>query len=83
MSNSLLIKVRDVHVEAKQEEAQEGEGLFQDIKKVTTPGHIAQSILETQWKSLFSGVVVVKISFLDDNLAVFNLDLLGRVAGRE
>mmetsp|Transcript_6183 Transcript_6183/g.9645 ORF Transcript_6183/g.9645 Transcript_6183/m.9645 type:complete len:278 (-) Transcript_6183:86-919(-) len=84
VSNSLLIKVSNVKVERSQEETQvQGEeGLFQDIKNAAAPQSIAQSILETQWKSLFSGTVVVRINFLDDNLAVFDLDFLGRVTGR-
>ncbi len=85
VSNSLLIKVSNVKVERSQEETQvQGEeGLFQDIKNAAAPQSIAQSILETQWKSLFSGTVVVRINFLDDNLAVFDLDFLGRVTGRQ
>lgn len=87
VSNSLLIKVSNVKVERSQEVIQEmDEGLFQDLKKVAeaaAPQSIAQSILETQWKSLFSGTVVVRINFLDDNLAVFDLDFLGRVTGKQ
>jgi len=87
VSNSLLIKVSNVNVERSQEQAQAqgDEGLFQDLKKVAeaaAPQSIAQSILETQWKSLFSGTAVVRINFLDDNLAVFDLDFLGRVTGK-
>mmetsp|Transcript_7216 Transcript_7216/g.14879 ORF Transcript_7216/g.14879 Transcript_7216/m.14879 type:complete len:271 (-) Transcript_7216:97-909(-) len=85
VSNSMLIKVSNVQVQRRSHgeiQVQEDEGLFQDLKKVTAPGSIAQSILETQWKSLFSGVAVVRVNFLDDNLAVFDLDFLGRVTGK-
>mmetsp|Transcript_1025 Transcript_1025/g.1726 ORF Transcript_1025/g.1726 Transcript_1025/m.1726 type:complete len:93 (+) Transcript_1025:695-973(+) len=81
----MLIKVSNVQVQRRRQgeiQVQEDEGIFQDLKKVTAPGSIAQSILETQWKSLFSGVAVVRVSFLDDNLAVFDLDFLGRVTGK-
>jgi len=88
VSNSMLIKVSNVQVQRRSHgeiQVQEDEGLFQDLKKVTVtaPGSIAQSILETQWKSLFSGVAVVRVNFLDDNLAVFDLDFLGRVTGKQ
>ena len=86
VSNSMLIKVSNVQVQKRSQgeiQVQEDEGLFQDLKKVTAPGSIAQSILETQWKSLFSGVAVVRVNFLDDNLAVFDLDFLGRVTGKQ
>ena len=85
VSNSLLIKVSNVQVERsqKQVQVQGGQGLFQDLKKAAAPESIAQSILEKQWKSLFSGLVVIRVNFLDDNLAVFDLDFLGRVTGKQ
>jgi hypothetical protein len=83
VSNSLLIKVSNVQVKGCQEEMQGDEGLFQELKKVTALGSIAQSILEMQWKPLFSGIVVVRVNFLDDNLVVFDLDFLGRVTGKQ
>ena len=82
VSNSLLIKVSNVQVKECQEELEGDEGLFQELKKRAAPGSIAQSILEKQWKPLFSGLVVVRVNFLDDNLAVFDLDFLGRVTGK-
>eukprot|EP00986_Skeletonema_menzelii_P005049 scaffold1782_cov153-Skeletonema_menzelii.AAC.5 len=85
VSNSLLIKVSNVQVEKSQKklQVQGGQGLFQDLKKAAAPESIAQSILEKQWKSLFSGVVLVRVNFLDDNLAVFDLGFLGRVTGKQ
>ncbi len=58
------------------------EGLFQELKKAATPGNIAQSILEKQWMHLFSGLIVARVNFLDDSLAVFDLNFLGRVTGK-
>jgi hypothetical protein len=85
VSNSLLIKVSNVRMKEYQEEMQGDEGLFQELKKVAVaaPESIAQSILETQWKSLFSGTAVVRVNFLDDNLVIFDLSFLGRVAGKQ
>ena len=73
VSNSLLIKVSNVQVRECQEDMHEmegDEGLFQELKKKATPGNIAQSILEKQWRHLFSGLIVARVNFLDDSLAV-------------
>ena len=85
VSNSLLIKVSNVQVREYQEDMHEmegDEGLFQELKKAATPGNIAQSILEKQWRHLFSGLIVARVNFLDDSLAVFDLNFLGRVTGK-
>jgi len=77
-----MIKVSNVQVKECQKDLQGDEGLFQELKKVTGAS-IAQSILEKQWKALFSGLLVVQFNFLDDNLAVFDLEFLGRVSGTQ
>jgi len=77
--------VSNVQVRECQEDMHEmegDEGLFQELKKAATPENIAQSILEKQWRHLFSGLIVARVNFLDDSLAVFDLNFLGRVTGK-
>lgn len=45
-------------------------------------GSITQSVLEKNWERIFAGVVIIDLAFIDDNLVVFDLDLLARVKGK-
>ena len=80
VSNNLLIKVSNVQVEAMQDSTQQSEDL---LPSGIAPRSIAQTIFESQWRPLFSGTVIVQVHFLDEDFAVFNLDFLGRVSGKQ
>lgn len=51
-----------------------------DLKGVPTT--IAASILEKNWQQIFAGVVIIDIAYIDESLAVFDLDFLARVKGK-
>ena len=75
----MLIRVNNV--QAKQlQSGDEDNGLLSELKGV--PASITQSIWERSWPTLFSGMIVVDLAYIDDSLAVFNLDLLGRMNGK-
>mmetsp|Transcript_35512 Transcript_35512/g.65116 ORF Transcript_35512/g.65116 Transcript_35512/m.65116 type:complete len:250 (+) Transcript_35512:79-828(+) len=76
--NNMLIKVNNV--QPKQLQSEIDDGLLSELKGLTVP--ITQTIIEKNWPKIFSGVVVVDLAFIDDNLAVFDLDFLARVKGR-
>lgn len=59
---------------------QKNEGL---LPSGIAPRSIAQTIFESQWRPLFSGTIIVKVHFLDVDFAVFDLDFLGRVSGKQ
>ena len=74
----MLIKVNDV--QSKQLQSEMNDGLLSQLKGVSVP--ITQTIIEKNWPKIFSGVVIVDLAFIDDNLAVFDLDFLARVKGK-
>mmetsp|Transcript_35677 Transcript_35677/g.75162 ORF Transcript_35677/g.75162 Transcript_35677/m.75162 type:complete len:302 (-) Transcript_35677:128-1033(-) len=85
--NNMLIKVNNVQSEQLMQSGGSGgemnednDGLLGDLKGVQLS--ITQSILEKNWPTLFSGVVVVELAYIDDDLAVFDLDFLARVKGK-
>lgn len=76
--NNMLIKVNDV--QSKQRQNDKENGLLSEIKGATAS--IARSMLEKNWPTIFSGLVIADLAFIDDNLAVFDLDFLARLKGR-
>ena len=38
-------------------------------------------ILANNWKQIFAGIVVVDIVYIDNNLVIFDIDLLARLKG--
>ena len=76
--NNLLIKVEDVTT-SQDNGAAENDSL-------STISHMQSSIIpqivERFGRSIFSGVVVVKVTFFDNDLLVFDLDFLGRARGK-
>lgn len=78
--NNMLIKVDNVQSKQMIESEDGGGRLFSELKGV--PMSLTQSIIEKNWPKLFSGVVIVDIAFIDDSLAVFDLDFLARVKGK-
>lgn len=72
----MLINVKMVEIEQSENE---DDGILSELKGV--PLTITQSIIEKNWPKLFSGVVIIDLAFIDDNLAVFDLDFLARVKG--
>ena len=74
----MLIKVSDVTT--KQLQPDKESGLLRELKDL--PDTITQSIIEKNWKTLFRGVVVVDLAFMDEDLAVFDIDFLARIKGR-
>lgn len=77
--NNLLIKVNSIETKQMQQNTEE-EGLLNELKYISAS--ISQSILEKNWPTLFSGMVIIDLAFIDDNLAVFDLDLLARLKSK-
>ena len=77
----MLIKVNNLQsTPAEQQREGTDDTLLSELRGL--PASITQSILETNWGTIFSGLVIIDIAFIDDNLAVFDLDLLARVKGK-
>lgn len=76
----MLIKVSDVHSKQLLQSEDMNNGLLGELKGV--PVSITQSILEKNWSKIFAGVVTIDLAYIDENLAVFDLDLLARVKGK-
>lgn len=76
--NNMLIKVNDVR--SKQRRNDKDNGLLNELKGATAS--VARSILEKNWPTIFSGLVIADLAFIDDDLAVFDLDFLARLKGR-
>lgn len=74
----MLIEVSDVQV--KQIPSDENDGLLNELKEA--PLSLMQTILEKNWSKIFSGVAVVDLAFLDESMAVFDLNFLARVNGK-
>jgi repressor of nif and glnA expression len=58
--------------EAQQQQQRTNEGISAVIRK---------KILANNWKQIFAGIVVVDIVYIDNNLVIFDIDLLARLKG--
>jgi len=76
--NNMLIKVNNIQPKKVQREM--NGGLLSELNGRTLS--IRRSILEKNWQTIFSGVLIVDLSFIDDNLAIFDIDFLARMKGR-
>ena len=75
----MLIKVDNVQ-STQMIQSDDNGGLLSEL--IGDPVSIKQSIIEKNWEKLFSGVAVIDLAFIDDNLAVFDLNFLARVNGK-
>jgi len=76
--NNMLIKVNNV--QSKKVQCEMDGGLLSELNGRNLS--IRRSILEKNWPTIFSGVLIVDLSFIDDNLAIFDIDFLVRMKGR-
>ena len=62
--------------EAQQQKQQQQRRTNEGISAV-----IRNKILANNWKQIFAGIVVVDIVYIDNNLVIFDIDLLARLKG--
>ena len=76
----MMIKVNNVQAKHAHSEGKDGlNEPFSPLQGVSMS--ITKSILEKNWQRVFAGVVVIDIAFIDENLAIFDLNFLARVRG--
>lgn len=76
----MIIKVNNV--QAKQAHIEGNNGLnepFSPLKGGMLS--MTHAFLERTWRTIFAGVVVIDIAFIDKNLAIFDLNFLARMRG--
>jgi hypothetical protein len=78
--HNMMIKVNNVQAIQSHSEGYGGlNESFSPLQGVSMS--ITKSILEKNWQSIFDGIVVIDIAFIDENLAIFDLNFLARVRG--
>jgi hypothetical protein len=66
--------------EAKQQQQQQQQQQ-QRTNKVGITSIIRDKILANNWKQIFAGIIVINIEYIDNNLIIFDIDLLARMKG--
>jgi beta-lactamase regulating signal transducer with metallopeptidase domain len=71
-SSSSGLKKNEAQQQKQQQQRRTNEGISAVIRN---------KILANNWKQIFAGIVVVDIVYTDNNLVIFDIDLLARLKG--
>jgi len=71
-SSSSGLKKNEAQQQKQQQQRRTNEGISAVIRN---------KILANNWKQIFAGIVVVDIVYIDNNLVIFDIDLLARLKG--
>ena len=76
----MIIKV--TNVQSKQAQIVGNSGLNEPFSPINEGAlSITHAFLNRSWQTIFAGVVVIDVAFIDKNLAIFDLNFLARVRG--
>jgi hypothetical protein len=65
----------------KKNKAQQQQQQQQRTNKEGISSIIRNKILANNWKQIFAGIIVINIEYIDNNLIIFDIDLLARLKG--
>ena len=65
----------------KKNKSQQQQQQQQRTNKVGISSIIRNKILANNWKQIFAGIIVINIEYIDNNLIIFDIDLLARLKG--